>query len=42
MGRPRKEGEGDTVQAVTRALSLLEVIAEKKGIAFRNWLKKPS
>lgn len=30
MGRSRKEGEGDTVQAVTRALSLLEIMAREE------------
>ncbi len=29
MGRSRKDGEGDTVQAVTRALSLLEILAKE-------------
>ncbi len=41
MGRPRKDGEGDTVQAVTRALSLLEIIArEDRAITISELAKK--
>jgi DNA-binding IclR family transcriptional regulator len=41
MGRPRKDGEGDTVQAVTRALSLLEIIAgEESAITLSELAKK--
>lgn len=40
MGRPRKEGEGDTVQAVTRALSLLEIIAGEGGAVSLSELAK--
>jgi DNA-binding IclR family transcriptional regulator len=41
MGRSRKEGEGETVQAVLRALSLLEILAhETEPISISELAKK--
>lgn len=41
MARSRKDGEGDTVQAVTRALSLLEILArEESSITISELSKK--
>lgn len=41
MGRSRKDGEGETVQAVTRALVLLEILArEDRAISLSELAKK--
>lgn len=41
MGRSRKDGEGETVQAVTRALVLLEILArEDRAISISELAKK--
>lgn len=40
MGRSRKDGEGETVQAVTRALSLLEILAREESSVTISELSK--